>query len=186
MIITIFFAVLLSKIKHYKIKYLFSTWTTYPFIISQCILIFFQINVFCGNYYFIKYSSLIKSACLYSLLIPIFVYKLYKPALIGSGSILIGTLLNKFVISQNGGKMPVFPSLSYLTGYIKPNTLSSVNDIHILGSSSTHFKILTDYIDVGFSILSPGDLLIHLFTLIILYKTIKALNLLRTTKFTKI
>ena len=93
------------------------------------------------------------------------VFQLYKPALIGSGSIVFGTLLNNFVISQNNGKMPAFPSLSYLTGYIKPHTFQAVNDIHVLGSGATHWKFLTDYIDFGYSILSPGDLFIHFFHL---------------------
>ena len=182
---TIFAAFLLGKIKHYKIKYLFLNWSLYPFFLTQCVLIFFQINVFLGNYYYVQYSSIFKTSVILSFIFPMFVFNLYKPALIGSGSIIIGTLMNNFVIAQNSGKMPVFPSLSYLTGYVKPNTFSAVNDLHILGSAATHFKFLTDYLDVGYSILSPGDLFIHFFSFIMLFYTLKAVNLYYNNAFKK-
>jgi hypothetical protein len=174
---TIFASFLLGKIKHYKIKYLFLNWSFYPFLLTQCVLIFFQVNAFLGNYYYVQYASIIKTSVILSFIFPLFVFNLYKPALIGSGSIVIGTLMNNFVIAQNSGKMPVFPSLSYLTGYVKPNTFVAVNDLHILGSAATHFNFLTDYIDVGYSILSPGDLFIHFFSFIMLFYTLKAVNL---------
>ena len=176
MVIMILGAMLLAKIKGNKISLLFATWIFYPTLILECVLFFFQLNAFLGNYYFVQFASIYKNVYLLSYLIPILALKLYKPAMIGSASILTGTLLNNFVIAQNGGKMPVFPSLSYLTGYFKPESFQFVNDIHILGSASTHWKILTDYIDVGYSILSPGDLLVHFFSFLILYETIKALN----------
>ena len=78
--------------------------------------------------------------------------------------------------------MPVFPSLSYLTGYARLDSFSIVNDIHILGNTNTHWKILTDYIDVGYSILSIGDVLVHFFAFFILYETIKALNVQQSSK----
>ena len=168
---------LLGKIKHYKIHFLFFSWTFYPVLLTQCVLIFFQITVFFNNYFFIKYASALKTAIILSFLFPIIVYKLYKPALVGSGSIIVGTLLNKFVIGQNGGKMPVFPSFSYITGYVKSNTFLSVNDLHTLGSASSHFKFLSDYIDLGYCILSPGDILIHFFSFLMLFFTLKAVNL---------
>ena len=176
MVIIILGAMLLAKIKGNKISFLFTTWIFYPTLFLESVLFFFQVNAFWGNYYFVRFASFFKIVYLLSYLIPILYLKLYKHALIGSVSILFGTLLNNFVIAQNGGKMPVFPSLSYFTGYYKPESFQLVNDIHILGSATTHWKILTDYIDVGYSILSPGDLLVHFFSFIILYETIKALN----------
>jgi hypothetical protein len=186
MIETILAAIILGKIKHYKIGYLFRSWSFYPVLITQCILIFFQISVFFGNYYFVQFASAIKIAIILSFLFPMLFFQLYKPALIGSGSIVFGTLLNKFVISQNNGKMPVFPSFSYLTGYVKPHAFSSVHDIHVLGGAFAHWKILTDYIDFGYSILSPGDLFIHFFSFLMLYYTIKAVNLRYNPKYLKV
>jgi hypothetical protein len=101
---------------------------------------------------------------------------LYKPGICGSIFIITGTFLNKFVISQNGGKMPVFPSLSKITGYFKVSTIGIADNIHIIGSETTRFKFLTDYIDLGNSILSIGDVLIHSFTFIVIYYAIKEIN----------
>ncbi|MGN0028014.1 MAG: DUF5317 family protein, partial [Clostridium sp.] len=75
------------------------------------------------------------------------------------------------------GYMPVFPSLSYLTGYAKVDSFSKVKDIHILGNSSTKLKFLTDIFDIGYSVLSLGDIFIRCFVFIIIYNTIKKINL---------
>jgi hypothetical protein len=104
------------------------------------------------------------------------VYKLYMPGLLGSALIITGTLLNKFVMMQNGGKMPVYASLSKITGYYSDSAISYVDNIHIIGTHLTKFKFLTDFIDIGWSILSVGDLLIHSFTFIIIYNIIKDIN----------
>lgn len=175
-------AIAAAKLKHLKLRYLFLSWPFYPILITQCLLIFVQLNIFNGNYFFVQYASLIKISIILSFVFPIIAFDLYKPALIGSGSIAIGTLLNRFVIAQNNGKMPVFPSLSYLTGYVKPYSFNAVKDIHVLGSAASKYKILTDYIDVGYSVLSIGDLFIHFFALIMLYYTIKSVNLYYNSK----
>jgi hypothetical protein len=184
MIFTICFAMLLAKIKGYKASYLFKTWTIYPALLIDLAYVYFQVNIFIGNYNVVLYASIIRYSFLLSFLIPMFVYQLYKPAIIGSCSILVGSALNNFVMSQNarliGGKivkqMPVYPSLSYITGYVKAEAFLIVKDVHVLGNANTHWKILTDYIDVGFSILSIGDLFIHFYVFIMVYYLIKALN----------
>ena len=43
-------------------------------------------------------------------------------------------------------------------------------------SESTKLNFLADYIDVGFSVISPGDVLIHSFTTIIVFCVIVKLN----------
>ncbi|MEA4832660.1 hypothetical protein SDC9_69233 [bioreactor metagenome] len=176
MIVEIFLVCLLAKVNHYKLKYLFYTWTFYIVLLIQCVLVYIEFSVFFNDYYFIQHVYLIEPAIILSFMFSMFVYKLYKPAITGSFFIVIGTLLNKFVISQNGGKMPVFPSFSYITGYVSPELLGSVDGLHVLGGSNIKFKILTDYIDYGYSILSPGDVFIHLFVCIMLYYLIRALN----------
>lgn len=176
MIILILLVILLAKIKHYRLKYLFYTWTFYPILVMQLGLICSQAMVFAGNYILVPYTEYIRIASTLSFLFAMFVFSLYKPAVIGSLSMMAGTLLNNFAISQNGEKMPVFPSLSYWTGYVKADTFSIVNDIHVLGDINTKWKILTDWIDVGYCILSPGDVLNHFFFFIMLYALIKAVN----------
>ncbi|MEA4824925.1 MAG: DUF5317 family protein [Clostridiaceae bacterium] len=176
MIVEFFLVCLLAKIKHYQLKYLFYSWTFYIVLVIQCILVFFQFSIFYDAYYFIKFVPLIEPAIILSFIFAMVVYKLYKPAIIGSFSIVFGTLLNKIVMAQNGGRMPVFPSFSYITGYVTPNMFGAADEIHILGSAETKLKFLTDYIDYGYSILSLGDVFIHLFVCILLYYLIKAVN----------
>lgn len=177
MIITICAVILLARIKHYKLRYVFRSWSFYPILLAQCILIFFQISIFFGTYYFVRFSDIIERVVLGSFLFSIWVYHLYRPAVIGAVSIAFGSFLNNFVIAQNGGKMPVFPSLSYLTGYVTPEAFGPMDSVHILGSEATKFKILADYIDIGYSILSPGDIFVHLFAFLMLYYIVKAANI---------
>ena len=88
----------------------------------------------------------------------------------------VGSFLNRFVMSQNGGKMPVYATLSKYTGYFDESVLGTIDQVHILGTEETNYKILTDFIDVGYSILSIGDVLIHAFIFLVVYETIKAVD----------
>lgn len=176
MIETILLAMLISKIKGYKLKPMFKSWVFYPMLIFTLFYVFLQITIFCGYYGFVKYSALLEKAYLSTFLLIVFKYEVYGSAIIGSFSVFIGTMMNKLAMSANGGKMPVFPSLSYMTGYYKPDVFLKVKDIHILGSETTKLKMLTDYIDLGYSILSIGDIFIRFFTFIIVYNSIKFIN----------
>lgn len=176
MIEVVIIALIFAKIKGYNLKPFFKSWTVYPILIFEAMYIFFQINVFMGNYEFINFAPWFKDIYMYLFLIPIFWYKEYIPALIGSGFIFVGTLLNHLVMAANGGKMPAFPSLSYLTGYISPDIFSQVNDIHILGTADVKLKFLSDILDIGYSILSIGDVLVRVFVFIIIYVTVKKTN----------
>ena len=176
MILYMLLAFISAKIKGYKLKPIIKSYSLYPYFVVEIAYWFLQINIFMENYDFVKYSPYIKSAHLYALIIPILVYKLYKPGLFASALVVVGTFLNKFVMMQNGGKMPVFPSISKITGYYSESAIMTVDNIHIIGNEGTRFKFLTDFIDIGYSILSIGDLLIHSFTFIVIYFTIKELN----------
>jgi len=176
MVIEILFVCLLAKWKRYQLRYLCRTWTFYPILIVQCFLVVFQASVFFDSYIFLRFVPYVEFAVILSFVCAILVYRLYTPAILGSGMVVLGTLLNKFVIAANGGKMPIFPSLSYLTGYVDPAAVGTLDSLHILGGTETKFAFLTDYIDYGYCILSPGDLLIHLFACVMLYQLIKAVN----------
>ncbi|MGI5971868.1 MAG: DUF5317 family protein [Oscillospiraceae bacterium] len=176
MIVEILLVSLLAKLKRYKLKYLFYTWTFYPVLAIQLMLLIFQFSVFFGTDFFIRFVPISEPAVILSFVFAIFALRLYKPAVVGSVLVLAGTVLNKIVMASNGGKMPVFPSLSYLTGYIKPDIAGPMDSVHILGSSAVNYKFLADYIDFGYCILSPGDVLIHLFACIMLYFMIAAVN----------
>lgn len=176
MIETILLAMLIAKLKGYKLKPLFKSWGVYPVFGFVIIYMILNSMIFFGNYSFIKYAKYLEALYILTFLIPILKYKQYISSIIGSLSIVIGTLLNKIAMGANGGKMPVFPTLSNLTGYYKPGVFGKVMDIHILGSTSTKLKALTDFIDLGYSILSIGDVFIRFFTFIIIYGLIKYLN----------
>ncbi len=173
MIIYIVLAILYAKKKGYKIKPILRDYSLYPLFIAEMIYLFLQISVFTGNYDYIEYAAVFKTLYLYTLIIPIVVHKLYKTGIYGSIIVTIGSLMNKFVISQNAGKMPVFPSLSKYTGYFNEAPLGTVDQLHVMGNEATKYKILTDYIDVGYSILSIGDVLIHAFIFMVVYNAIK-------------
>lgn len=176
MIETVLIAMLAAKLKGYKLKSLFKHWTVYPMLIIVVMYIFLNIGVFFGNYTFVKYAGILESVYTCTFLFLILKYELYGSAIIGAVAIFIGSMLNKLAISANNGKMPVFPSLSYITGYAKPEAFGKADNIHIIGDQAVKLKFLTDYIDLGYSVLSIGDIFIRLFTFIIIYNTIVSTN----------
>ena len=177
MIETIIIALIVSKIKGYKIKPLFKTWAIYPVAILEGIYWIGQVLIWKGYYDVVNILSFFKAAYLCSYIFLIYKYEIYVSAIIGAVCISLGGILNDLAIKANNGFMPVYPTLSYITGYAKPEAFQVANDIHILGGSTTKFKILTDFIDVGYSILSIGDILIRVFVFLIIYNSIKKLNL---------
>lgn len=176
MIETILIAMFAAKIKGYKLKPLFKSWEVYPVFVFIIIYLILNMTIFFGNYSFIKYAGILEKIYFCTFIILIIKYKQYNSAIIGSTAIIIGTMLNKIAISANSGKMPVFPTLSYATNYVKPDTFIKVNGIHVIGSELSKLKFLTDIIDLGYSILSIGDIFIRIFTFIIIFNTIKSIN----------
>ena len=130
-----------------------------------------------GNYEVVKYMTILKSIYICSYIGLIIRYELYSGAIIGSICMFIGGALNDIAIKVNNGFMPVFPSLSYLTGHTNIETFNLVSNSHILGSSETKLKILTDFIDIGYCVLSVGDLFIRAFVFIIIYYSIKKISM---------
>ncbi len=180
MIETIIFAFIVSKLKGYDIKQLFKSWEIYPVIFIEILYLIGQTMIFSGDYSAIKYMALMKSFYLCSYIFLVYKYEIYGSAIFGSACVLLGGILNDIAIKANGGFMPVYPSLSYLTGYVTEESFSLINDIHVLGTSTTNVKILTDYIDLGYSILSIGDIFIRIFVFLIIYNSIKKIYI--TTK----
>jgi Family of unknown function (DUF5317) len=176
MLETIVIALIFCKIKGYRIKGIFKSWTIYPVLILEAVYLFTQINIFMGNYFVIKYVNILKTLYLCSYLPLIFVYEKYITAIIGSAFVILGGFLNDVAIKANNGYMPVFPTLTYITGYGNPDAFDIVNDIHILGNESTKLKFLTDIFDIGYSVLSLGDIFIRVYVFIIIYNVIKEIN----------
>lgn len=170
-------AIILAKIKRYRVSSIFTRIDFYPLFFVEAVYIFFQINALNANYEYVRYAEYIQMAFTISLLLPILRNKLFTQSIVGAGVVLFGTLLNKIVIGANDGHMPVLPSLSKLTGYYKEGSLSQgIDSLHIALTASTKLNFLSDYIDTGFSIMSIGDLFIHSFVTIVIYYTIKRTN----------
>lgn len=176
MILTIFFTLCYAKYKKLNISPLFRCIWLLPLLLLEVVHLIFQCAVLQHNYMFVPYAAILKRLYLYAMLVPILRYGLYQSALFGSILLVFGTMLNRIAMYANGGRMPVYPSISKWTGYFNASVFNSYDQIHMLETAETKFKLLTDYIDLGFSILSPGDLLVHSFTFIILYDTIKKLQ----------
>jgi hypothetical protein len=173
----ILIALLVAKIKRYRILYIFTTCDLYPLFLVELVYLFFQVNVFFDNYSYVQYAKQIQIAYILVLLVPIVRRRLYSQALIGSGMVAIGSLLNHIVIAANDGHMPVLPTLSQLTHYYRDDALfQGIDNFHILMTDATKMNILGDYIDIGYSIMSIGDLLIHSFVLVIVYYTVESIN----------
>ncbi len=176
MIETVIIAFVVAKIKGYKIKPLFKDWAIYPamsFVLAYVVL---QAMIFLGIYGMLKYAFLFKPLFLMMFIIPMVKYNQYIAGMVGSGFVIAGTILNKIVMAANNGKMPVFATFSKITGYVKPNTVYDIDNIHCLGTSATKLKFLTDIFDVGYSVMSLGDILIRTFVFIIIYSSIRYLN----------
>lgn len=176
MLETILITLIICKLKGYKIVPLFKSWTIYPVIFMEFLNVIVCITLFNGNYEFLKYTKLMEFLYICSYLPMIFKYNQYKNAIIGALSIVIGGFLNDLAIKANGGMMPVFPHLSYVTGYVKTDSFIKANDVHILGGMNTNLKFLTDIFDLGYAILSIGDIFIRFYVFIIIFSVIKNIN----------
>lgn len=172
---TILLAFLLAKIKGYKVKPLFRSWTIYPLVVFEIITLIGQVATFFNNYEFIEIIGKLTNIYLITYLLLVLKYELYLSSIIGSFFVILGGVLNDIAIKANGGFMPVYQNLSHLTGRTLEN-FQKVNDIHILGNSQTKLKILTDFIDLGYTILSIGDIFIRVFVFIVIYNALKKID----------
>lgn len=144
-----------------------------PLYLMELVYIACQVMALAGNYSAVAYARWIQAGFLFSLLFPIIGCRLYARAIIGSALTLAGTALNRLAMAANGGYMPVKPTLSKLTGYYKESALDLSGDaVHRIMNGGTKLKALCDFIDTGFSVMSVGDVLIHLFTSIVIFGVI--------------
>lgn len=189
MIETVLLSFIVAKIRKYKLLPIFKHWSFYPVLFMALIYIYLEFTIWQGDYSLIKYSNLFKTAYLSCLLILAIDYDRMKVFLCSTPLIWIGTFLNIIAIRANGGKMPVYPSLTYFTGYAKPEMFidsAKYGDFHILGDAYTKMIPLTDVFDVfGYSVMSIGDILVRLFVFLIIYHSIKSSNGVQKVIFKK-
>jgi hypothetical protein len=172
-------ALIIAKLKGYKISpnAILKDWSLYPAFICLILYIVLQYAVFTGHYGVLVYSKYFKFFYVMVFLVPVLKHRLAIVGIIASCMMMVGMMLNSVVMKYNSGYMPVYPTLSKITGYVRANTFAaSYDSIHILGDKTTHLKILTDWIDIGYCILSPGDVFTRVYAGIILYSVIKLLS----------
>jgi len=167
----------------YLIKPILKRWSIYPVIFMSIFYVYLQFTIMNQNYYFLQYQHIIKNAILGSYMIlgfdVLFRYEKYKEYIIACCSLLSGFTLNKIVMHFNNNLMPIFPDISWSTGYTQLNMImnaSKFGDFHVLGDHTTRLIFLSDIFDVGTSIWSPGDVLCRLFAFIIVYYSTKVIN----------
>jgi hypothetical protein len=181
MIETVLLAIIVAKLRGVRLKDIFRCWEFYPVFVCAIVYIFLQVGIFEQDYSVLVYANIYKLIYSMSLFFLIYKYKIYKKGLIGVGIIITGMALNELVKYANNGKMPVFPTLSVFTGYIKPDQLNSIDGWHILGSSATRLKFLSDIFDTGYCVMSIGDVLVRTFVFIVLYYSFKSEQKTRTS-----
>lgn len=124
------------------------------------------------------YLSLFKSIKRHTASIADMVKNLFTSPVMASNILLIlGGKLNDIAISSNDGKMPVFFTVSKITGYYKSGIfekMESQGDYHVLAGPATNFFWLTDILDTGYSCLSMGDVLIRAAVFVLLYYSVKS------------
>jgi len=175
MLIFILIPLIIARVKGYRVLELFKVIDMYPFFMVCACHGFFVLNAWNDNHSFVRFAKLVQFLLIFTLILPIVRRRITTPALIGVGMTMVGTVMNTIVINANGGKMPVYPTVSKWFGYHREGQLDgTIDDLHVLMDESSRLVFLTDYFDLGSCVLSPGDLLIHSFASIIIYYAIKA------------
>lgn len=177
MVLFILIAIVFAKLCGNRVTVLLREPSLIPMWILEIIFWILQACIWMEDYRFIGCATYLQTASILCLIWPILRFHLYPQAIVGAIMVGIGTLSNRIVMAANGGKMPVIPTFSGITRYYQQGALEVSQDVrHIMMSETTKLNFLADYIDVGFSVISPGDVLIHLFTTIVVYNVIVKLN----------
>ena len=107
--------------------------------------IYLQFTIMNQNYFFLQYQHLIKNTIILSYMVlgldVLFRNEKYKSYIFACCSLLSGFGLNYIVMHFNNNRMPIYPSLSYSTGYTQYNMImnaSQFSDFHV--PCDTHNK----------------------------------------------
>jgi len=169
----------IAKIKNYKLLPIFKHRSIIPVIIMSALYIYLEIAIWHGDYSLLKYSNIFRIAYFSSFLVLAIHYDLMKVFICSMPLIWIGSALNTIAIDANSGKMPVFISNSWATGFARPdmyNKALEYGDFHVVGDMYTKLIPLCDTWDLGVSIYSIGDFFILSCVFLIVYYSIKASN----------
>jgi hypothetical protein len=168
----------------YHFKPLFKHWSIYPSLICVIIYLYLEYCVFRRNFWFIPYQQWFRIITIMSYVPLVYKYKLlesiskkhksicFSPYLISLYLILLGTGLNLIAMAYNNWKMPIFPTMTYSTGY----ATTFIDNKHILGNMYTKLIPLTDIFDSGYMCFSLGDVFFRMFSSILIFFSIKKIN----------
>lgn len=184
MIETVLLVIIFARIRGIRISDIFRSWELYPVFVCAIAYVVLQIGIFSGHYNFIIFANIYRVVYSAAVFFLIYRFKIYKPSYIAIGFMFLGMILNQVVMHANKGKMPVFPTLTLKTGYITPDKISSIDGIHVLGDSATKLKFLSDIIDIGYCIMSVGDIMVRVFLFIVLFYSFKAIKKQGVSKIT--
>ena len=179
MIETVVSAFVIARLKGYKLLHILKEWSIYPVLICAVTYIIFEWMIWQGDYRCVEYANIFKGIYLGTFIILAFHYNQTSKLVGGLILVWLGYLLNYIAIQANNGFMPVFVSNSWATGYVKPDTFSRAlehGDFHVLGDMYTKMIPLCDVWDLGWCVLSVGDILVRFFVFIVLYCSIKQSN----------
>jgi hypothetical protein len=84
MLETIILALIVAKLKGYKIKPIFKSWHIYPVLVIEFIYLIIQIHIFLGNYSIVEHIKILETIYICSYLFIIIKYDQYISAVIGS------------------------------------------------------------------------------------------------------
>jgi hypothetical protein len=163
----------IAYVKDYNIFKALKDWTISLVLFTVVIYVAFQVMIFNNYYDLVKYSYIIKIGTIICYFIMAFKHNLHKHVIITCGLLLLGSWFNTIVIDANNGLMPIFPDLTYATGYTDLSEIGIGGDIHVLGGADTKMIPLADIFDFGYMICSIGDLIIRLGMGLLLYFSIK-------------
>jgi len=180
MIETVCFAFAWAKINSkYKLLPIFKHWSIYPVIFMVVLYVYLESMIWQGDYSLVNYANVFKGTYLFCFLILSVHYNIMKTFFCSIPLVWLGSALNTIAINANFGKMPVFFSNSWATGYAKHDMFIEAlkyGDFHIMGNEFTKMIPLCDVWDLGWCVMSPGDIIIRSFVFIIIYNSIKASN----------
>lgn len=174
-------AIVIAKIKGYKLSIALKKWQFYPlFVACSVIVILYIATLIFGQYQLIQYTGMVK------VLMEISILSLWWLLIKNKAQtwiyaitplcIFAGSKLNKIVMAANGGKMPIFQSTSKLFG-IDATQGFRFNDVHMLGSANTKMWYLSDIFDLVYENYSIGDIVaITLPIAFMAYIAIKSIN----------
>jgi hypothetical protein len=173
MIETVIIVLTIAKLKSYNIREALKDWSILLVLFTALIYVCLQVLSFNDIYDLVKYSYIIKIGTFVCYFIMAYKHKLYKQIIVAGILVILGSWLNTIVMNANNGLMPIFPDLTYATGYTDLNVIGVGGDIHVLGNINTKLIPLADIFDFGYMICSIGDLIIRFGMGLLLYNSIK-------------